>query len=57
MNASMLHETTIEYTKQLEKYGKINLSKKKMRIFIGRTMNLKNRISEDLFIFDSSDLA
>lgn len=52
-----LHESTLIYSKQLEKTGHIKLSKKHMRIFIGKTMNLKNSITENLFIFDSSDLA
>jgi uncharacterized Rmd1/YagE family protein len=52
-----LHEGTLIYAKQLENFGNIKLSKKQMRIFIGKTMNLKNSIAENLFIFDSSDLA
>lgn len=54
---SHLHEKTITYSKQLEKTGKFKLSKLKMRKFIGRTMNLKNNIAENLFVFDSPDLA
>ena len=54
---SSLNESTCLYVNQLEKTGNIKLSKKNMRIFIGKTMNLKNSISENLFIFDSSDLA
>jgi uncharacterized Rmd1/YagE family protein len=52
-----LHESTLIYAKQMENKGNIKLSKKQMRIFIGKTMNLKNSIAENLFIFDSSDLA
>jgi len=52
-----LHESTLIYSRQLENKGDIKLSKKQMRIFIGTTMNLKNSIAENLFIFDSSDLA
>jgi uncharacterized Rmd1/YagE family protein len=52
-----LHESTLVYAKQLEKTGNIKLSKKQMRIYIGKAMNLKNSIAENLFIFDSSDLA
>ncbi len=54
---SSLNESTSMYVNQLETSGNIKLSKKDMRIFIGKTMNLKNSISENLFIFDSSDLA
>ncbi len=52
-----LHENTLVYAKQLEKTGKIKLSKKEMRMFIGKTMGLKNSIAENLFIFDSPELA
>ncbi len=52
-----LHESTLIYAKQLEKNGNIKLTKKQMLIFIGETMNLKNSIAENLFIFDSPDLA
>ena len=54
---SILHDSTLQYVNQLENKGSIKLSKKDMRIFIGKTMNLKNSILENLFIFDSSDLA
>lgn len=54
---SDLHDKTLVYSKQLEKTGSFKLSKLQMRKFIGRTMNLKNNIAEDLFVFDSPDLA
>lgn len=54
---SVLHDKTLVYSKQLEKKGKINLSKRQMRIFIGKTMNLKNSIAENMFIFDMPELA
>ncbi len=54
---SALQESTMVYSKELEQKGKLNVSKKKMQMFIGKTMNLRNHISENLFIFDSSDLA
>lgn len=43
-------------TDQMEKQGKIDISKKEMVRFIGRTLNSKNRIVENLFIFDSPEL-
>lgn len=54
---STLHESTLQYTKQLELKGNINLSKVKMRKFIGKTLNLKNSIAEELFVFDTPELA
>ena len=54
---SALHDKTLVYSKQLEEKGTIKLSKKQMRIFIGKTMNLKNSIAENMFIFDMPELA
>lgn len=48
----MLNET-IKYTTQLEKYGKLQVSKKQVLKFIGHTLNMKNRIIDDLYILDS----
>lgn len=56
-NISVLHDKTLVYSKQLEEKGTIDLSKKQMRIFIGKTMNLKNSIAENMFIFDMPELA
>lgn len=44
------------FTLQLEQEGKVRISRKNMLRFIGRTLNSKNRIVENLFIFDSPDL-
>lgn len=44
------------FTEQLEREGAIRISRKNMLRFIGRALNNKNRIVENLFIFDSSDL-
>ncbi|MEE3999616.1 RMD1 family protein [Tenacibaculum sp. FZY0031] len=54
---SDLHDKTLVYSKQLEKTGSFNLSKIQMRKFIGKTMNLKNNIAENLFVFDSPNVA
>lgn len=54
---SSLYQSTLVYTKQLEFKGRINLSKIKMRKFIGKTLNIKNTITEELFVFDTSNLA
>ncbi len=48
---------TSDYSDQLERTGKIELNRSKLRMFIGQTMNLKNRIAENLFIFDTPQLA
>lgn len=44
------------FTNQLEHEGAIRISRKNMLRFIGRTLNSKNRIVENLFIFDSPEL-
>ncbi|WP_408046344.1 RMD1 family protein [Tenacibaculum crassostreae] len=54
---SDLHDKTLIYSKQLERTGSFKLSKVQMRKFIGKTMNLKNNIAENLFVFDSPDVA
>lgn len=44
-------------TDKLETEGAIRISRSNMLRFIGRMLNSKNRIVENLFIFDSPDLA
>lgn len=50
-----LLEETNNHTLYLEKKGKLDISGNKLKRFIGRTLNIKNRISENLYIFDSPD--
>ena len=44
------------HSRNLEDTGKLKISSKHLKKFIGRTLNLKNRISENLYIFDSPDI-
>lgn len=44
------------FTHQMEHEGTIHISRSNMIKFIGRMLNSKNRIIENLFIFDSPDL-
>jgi required for meiotic nuclear division protein 1 len=44
-----------ELTNEMEISGTIRISRKNMLRFIGRSLNSKNRIVENLFIFDSPD--
>jgi uncharacterized Rmd1/YagE family protein len=37
----------------LENQGKLDISGNNLRRYIGRTLNLKNKISQNLYIFDS----
>jgi uncharacterized Rmd1/YagE family protein len=52
--ARILLEETNKYTSILEKTGKLSISDKEIKKFIGQTHNLKNQIVENLHIFDSA---
>lgn len=43
------------FTDEMEQTGSISINRKNMIKFIGRTLNSKNKIIENLFIFDSPD--
>ncbi|WP_245576739.1 RMD1 family protein [Eisenibacter elegans] len=45
-------QSTQGYTKDLERLGRIPLPKKKLLKFIGRTLNVKNSIADNLYILD-----
>lgn len=49
----VLLEETNKHTIVLEKRGKLEISDKNLKKFIGKTLNLKNKILENLHIFDS----
>lgn len=49
----ILLEETNKHTSVLEKRGKLAISDKNLKKFIGKTLNLKNQIVENLHIFDS----
>lgn len=51
-----LLEETNEHTKYLEQYGKLDIGGNKLKRFIGRILNIKNQISENLYIFDEPDV-
>ncbi|HWB25274.1 MAG TPA: RMD1 family protein [Chitinophagaceae bacterium] len=50
-----LLEETNYHTQILEKKGKLDIAGSDLKKYIGRTLNLKNRIAENLYIFDSPD--
>lgn len=52
-----LLEEIQNYTSQLEKYGNFKISWVKLKMFIGRALNIKNRISDNLYIFDMPPMA
>ncbi len=51
--SDILLEGTNHQIEYLENEGKLNISGKNLRRYIGRTLNLKNKISQNLYIFDS----
>jgi uncharacterized Rmd1/YagE family protein len=52
-----LLENTRIHTNDLELKGKVSLKNKKLLKYIGSTLNLKNQIAENLYIFESPMLA
>jgi required for meiotic nuclear division protein 1 len=44
------------HTQQLEQKGKLDISGTNLTKFIGKTLNLKNKIAENLYVFDSPDV-
>ena len=51
--SSRLLEETNNHTQVLEKRGRLAISGVRLKKFIGRALLLKNRIAENLYIFDS----
>jgi required for meiotic nuclear division protein 1 len=50
---SKLLDETNQHTLQLEKKGRLDISGKKLKKYIGKTLLLKNRVAENLYVFDS----
>ena len=51
-NTNLLAETNT-YTQRLEKKGQLGISGVQLRKYIGRTLLLRNRIAENIYVFDS----
>ena len=47
---------TNEHTKYLENKGTLDITGNKLKRFIGKVLNIKNKISENLYIFDSPEI-
>ena len=52
---TLLLETN-HHTQMLERNGRLDISGTNLQKFIGRTLNLKNKIAQNLYIFDSPDV-
>lgn len=50
-----LLEETNQYTSNLERYGRLDINNKSLLKFIGKTLNIKNRIIDSLYIIDSPE--
>jgi uncharacterized Rmd1/YagE family protein len=48
-----LFDKSVELTNQLEAFGKLKISKRNLLKFIGKALNTKNRIIDNLYIFDN----
>ncbi len=54
--AEQLLAETNAHTVYLEAKGRLNISGHKLKRFIGKVLNIKNKISENLYIFDSPEI-
>jgi uncharacterized Rmd1/YagE family protein len=54
-STTLLNQTT-NYSTELEEKGRFSLRGKKLLRYIGRALNLKNKIAQNLYIFDSPDI-
>jgi required for meiotic nuclear division protein 1 len=52
LTANLLEETNY-HTQNLEKKGRLDISGTKLKKYIGKTLLLKNRVAENLYVFDS----
>ena len=55
LTEELLKDTTT-HTIYLEEKGKLNISGAKLKRYIGRILNIKNKISVNLYIFDSPEI-
>lgn len=55
MTEELLVDTN-EHTVYLENKGRLDISGVRLKQFIGKVLNLKNKISENLYIFDSPEI-
>jgi len=51
-----LFDDTVHLTNQLEAYGRLKISKRNLLKFIGKTLNTKNRIVDNLYIYDAPSI-
>jgi required for meiotic nuclear division protein 1 len=54
--SNQIGEETGKLTKELEQAGKLKISKTNLLKFIGKTLNIKNSIIDNLYIFDAPEV-
>ena len=54
--SNILLSQTFQFSIELEEKGKFSIKGKKLLKYIGRLLNLKNRITQNIYIFDSPNL-
>ena len=54
--SQQLVDETVKLTDQLEKHGKLLITRRSLLRFIGKTLNTKNRIIDSLYVFDADPL-
>lgn len=54
--ASILLKQTQQFSLELEEKGKFSIKGKRLLKYIGRMLNLKNKIAQNIYIFDSPNL-
>ena len=54
--SNILLTQTFQFSLELEEKGKFSIKGKKLLKYIGRVLNLKNKITQNIYIFDSPNL-
>lgn len=54
--SNILLNQTFQFSLELEEKGKFSIKGKKLLKYIGRLLNLKNKITQNIYIFDSPNL-
>lgn len=54
--ASILLKQTQQFSRELEEKGKFSIKGKRLLKYLGRMLNLKNKIAQNIYIFDSPNL-
>ena len=56
LDSEKILNDTKRHTTHLEHYGNLNIKGNKLKRYIGKVLNVKNKIAEHLYIFDTHEL-